>query len=286
MKIRLFYLAVFILALLTGILSAFPFLTRPDEELQKEGTLKVFDIEISASRPQDEAKPEVFDIDGAVFIDEWPEYGFEMLEVGKNWSLDKPKHHSGDKLLGLYYEGHKTFLRSSVVKLTRHTDDSWNVSVDRKAKPRFLLPASKLVREGKVITVFTGFSSRDEEVDDYGYGTSKLDDLARDRVFDLGDNRYTFSVKTGVNRSGEKIVALLLENNGQSQIINTSNFSDTPILGDNLLWAGDIDHDNKLDFYMEFFNEKGAYWTGLFLSSKAEKGKLVQLSGGFSSMGC
>lgn len=285
MKIKLFYLGVFILAFLLGILTILPFLNQPAAQ---NAFNQVRQTEIPDLRAKANEGLEVFDV-GDEFFEERPDNRIKMLETGKGLRLDKVNVRSGDKMLGLFYEGDKTVLKNSTVTVTNDKKGWKNISVANKTEPRFLVKPGTF-REGKVVTTFSGFSSNDDEPDDFGYETISFDQL-KYRTFQVGDNTYSFSLKKGLSRSGKNVLVLLLENEENRQIINLTYYggdygSSEPYMGDNLLWAGDLDHDNKLDFYMEFFNEKGSYWTGLFLSSKAEKGKLVKLAGGFSTMGC
>ena len=49
---------------------------------------------------------------------------------------------------------------------------------------------------------------------------------------------------------------------------------------------GDLDNDGKLDLYFDEFNEKGYFGVSLYLSSEAEKGKLVKVVATFGTAGC
>lgn len=57
---------------------------------------------------------------------------------------------------------------------------------------------------------------------------------------------------------------------------------DTP----RLIWAGDLDHDGKLDLLMDIDNHYAPTTYGLFLSSEAEGDDLVKLVAVFRRMGC
>lgn len=56
--------------------------------------------------------------------------------------------------------------------------------------------------------------------------------------------------------------------------------------GWHLNWAGDLDGDRKLDFYMYLTNHYNVAYMKLFLSSEAEKGTLVKESAEFRYVGC
>ena len=82
---------------------------------------------------------------------------------------------------------------------------------------------------------------------------------------------------------------LVLDSEGKSQIIKRIPHvpsHDRDIIG-SLRWAGDLDDDGILDFYISEFNEKGYTLTELFLSTHArEDGALVGLAGSFAAAGC
>lgn len=284
MKIKLLYLKVFMVALGIGYLSVIPFPGKP--AMTETVKLATSEIRPVTTPQKSEETPQIFDIDH-IFA-EWPEEEIEMLEPGQGWRLEEIKVRKDEKLLGLYHENGRAFLKYSKVKITNDEEGWKNISVDHKNSPRFLLRKTGMLKEGKVTTVFSGFSSFDDELRD-GYETNSFqENTIRQFRLDDSDPEYTFRVQKGLSRSKDKVLVLLLEDGETSQVINFAYYSDSeePYLGDNLLWAGDLDHDNKLDFYLEFYNEKGGYRTGLFLSSKAEKGKLVKLVGGFTTLGC
>ena len=53
-----------------------------------------------------------------------------------------------------------------------------------------------------------------------------------------------------------------------------------------LVWAGDLDHDGKLDFYLILSQLYNIQVHTLFLSSRAKIGQLVGAAAVFSQSGC
>jgi len=77
---------------------------------------------------------------------------------------------------------------------------------------------------------------------------------------------------------------LLLKNENTSQVIyQVGDANDAHI---ELLWAGDIDGDQKLDFLVDADDHYNVSSIQLFLSSKAKKGALVGLAAVLTTTGC
>jgi len=106
--------------------------------------------------------------------------------------------------------------------------------------------------------------------------------------FTLGNEYYTLRTSKGLTKDGTKVAVLVLESNDITQVIKQiyhSDRDDKDIIG-NLLWAGDMDGDGKLDLYFDEFNEKGGTLTELHLSSQAESDDLVKKVADFGLAGC
>lgn len=107
------------------------------------------------------------------------------------------------------------------------------------------------------------------------------------RELNLKENWYMLRVSYARTKNGEQKGVLVLENNGIQQIVARNSFELAygATIGD-LLWAGDIDGDGKLDLYFDEFNEKGYFSGGLYLSSHASEDELVKLAAVFGYAGC
>lgn len=109
-----------------------------------------------------------------------------------------------------------------------------------------------------------------------------------DREFDVSGTKYRLRVSDGVTRDGEEAAVLVLESQGKVQVIKQipkSSPPDRDIFGD-LIWAGDVDADGKLDLYLDEFNEKGYTGTELYLSTFADDNTLVDFVASFGAAGC
>ena len=150
------------------------------------------------------------------------------------------------------------------------------------SSPIFAITNVAGVKPGRVTTLFcqprrNGSAFLSDEEMKTGYK----------RSFKLNENWYTLRVSRGQTQTGRTIGLLVLEGNGTMQLIARNLYQ--PDFGEiigNLLWAGDLDGDGKLDLYFDHYNEKGSLGTGLYLSSHADEGKLVKLVATFSTLGC
>lgn len=84
--------------------------------------------------------------------------------------------------------------------------------------------------------------------------------------------------KKGCNTRDNCNYKVVLSTNNQKQKIIERNIFDRTSLGGNptLIWAGDTDKDNKLDFVIAYIVDDSNLTYELFLSSQARKGELVR----------
>lgn len=209
-----------------------------------------------------------------------------LLETGEASNIEDIKAKSGEIWLGLFNKKGKDFLTSTKIKVKsyrEHNLDWKEVSVKNKTNPLFLIKKSKNLKEGKVKTLFRIISS--EESENYDETNSIQNGFFK--TFSLGKKEYILRAEMGLSEKKEKILVLLLETGGESQIIHYIYYMEEGDYVGNLYWVGDLDGDGKLDLFMDFYNyEKGGYSSGLFLSSEAEKGKLVKEIGYFALSAC
>ena len=78
---------------------------------------------------------------------------------------------------------------------------------------------------------------------------------------------------------------MVLESDGISQTLYEwpHGFSDQHC---ELIWAGDLDGDGKLDLYIDLSDHYNVMGKTLFLSSKRQPGKLVERIAQFLTVGC
>ena len=291
MKISKKHMGIFLLAFGVGCFLVFLFKSKIADNtsvsyLEIESSPIKSEIINNSSPNEDDFKPKVFKVENF-----WKELKNQsnkhLLEIGEVSNGEDFNIKSGEIWLGLYGRNTNTKLISSKirVKKTYGSDfDRTKFSTNTVDKPLFLVKNLKKLKTGKVETLYLDLSLSDESV-----RTEQLSSLKKQFVkeFKLGEKIYTLKVEEGVNEKQEKIWVLLMESEDIKQIIYYIYYSGEDASVGNIYWVGDLDSDGKLDIFMDFWNyEKGGYSSGLFISSEAEKGKLVKLFEYFALGGC
>jgi hypothetical protein len=288
MKFTKFFFGVFLLTFLIGYISVPPPARKSAVPQRVIDTIPHDAVGLVNER---RFEPEVFDV-----IDVWeeePDFKVNLIDIagtGNNYRKDEIKAKSGERWLGLYNEGGEFRLRFTKIKVRPESrpdygyDNSVTIKVNNKIEPIFLLKNARTLREGEVKTLFD--RPLFEETEATGIELPALKQGFAQN-FKFGESNYTFRVKEGLTRSNEKILVLVLETETASQIIHFIYYNEPGAYVGRLLWTGDLDRDGKLDLYMDYYNyEKGGFSSGLFLSSEAEKGKLVKKVAHFEKLGC
>ncbi len=111
--------------------------------------------------------------------------------------------------------------------------------------------------------------------------------LGTAREFNLNGKIWRLRVTTGQTRSGVRVGVLALSDGGSERIVDYSGYwEQTGIdLGDVLL-AGDLDNDGKLDLYLENSAAEESSYTMLYLSSQASEHEHVRYVASFTYGGC
>ncbi len=297
MKITKTFLSVFLVTFLIGYVSVLPTKkTSAPNNLENVNlqTQTYYNSTEETSKPKDEDsfKPEIFGI-----IDVWeledPKFKVKLMDIsetGNNFQKEEIEAKSGETWLGLFNENSKYQLLNTKIEIhpERRPDfgrkNSITIGLNKKTEPVFLLKNAKKLKQGEVKTLYRRPSY--DEAERLGI---ELKSMGRGFIqeFEFEGRKYTFRVKEGSTKSNEKILALVLEIEKTSQIIHFIYYHESGDYVGNLLWVGDIDHDGKLDLYMDEYNyEKGGFGSSLFLSSEAEKGKLVKIVASFGTSGC
>lgn len=297
MKIKKSFVVVFIFSFISGYAAVLFFvkaITPPTIESEKNvfGIVETASInEIQPTRKENPFVPEIFGLKD--FSDDLvsPKYKFKLVDVlehGNSYRKDEVIARNGETWLGLFSSNGESYLKNTKLKIDLDFDPEDPGAVIRfnKNKPLFLLKNAKKLKEGKITTLFQETSSEDA---DFADQTNTMN-RGFVREFQLGERKYTLQIKDALTKAGETVIVLVLETEGFSQIVAYEKYFDDDYDGDyvgNLLWVGDLDGDGKLDLYMDFNDwEKGFFSSGLFLSSEAEKGKLVKEVAGFYTAGC
>lgn len=253
------------------------------------------------------------------------EENFETIEEVENWLIEKPAPKTkiietgdgfhgnevlgknGERWLGLVLDTNSRLQHSTLVIKKVHdpiVDDNESVrtgksvAVKEKFTPLFLINPASGLKSGPVTTLFKGLTWQEAYADQ----TSEKEpieeitslDKTFNRQFELGGIVYTLKVVRAVTPDGHRILALLLETDDKSQVLQTMRTSYEGERGDRewlestgqLYWIGDLDRDLKPDFYLSFFVHDNVANHVLLLSSKASKDKLVNLVAQFWTTGC
>lgn len=247
---------------------------------------------------------EVFDDD----IDEPDKFSCRLLITGSAFHAEQIKIKNGEKWLGLFKNGKTYSLKPATVKIKLVPDEilhgnsseqkgkltGKSIGVASGVKPVFLLKNSR-IRPGRVETFFRGVSGSnfDSEFSESEKRPTFLDKHFS-QTYKLGGKVYNLKVIKAKNKRSEPILALILEGDGKRQLLHTfwtrgeGEHGEKNWLGSvgTLYWVGDLDRDNKPDFYLSLFAHEIISERFILLSSKAKKGKLVKKTALFSTSGC
>lgn len=224
----------------------------------------------------------------------------KLLEVGEGYHGKEVEAKNGEVWLGLFKENDGYYFRPTKLKIRRvhdtYADDGneskktgKSVAVNGREQPVFLLKDAGTIRAGKITTLFQELSLKevysDEESDIMP--EDRLTKLKKDftRNFEFEGKHYELKVIEAQNKNAEKIWALTLESEGIRQVLHIIREDEENDLG-YLFWVGDLDRDGKPDFYFDLFENYNAMNRVLFLSSQAEKGKLIKKVAYFWTIGC
>ncbi|HEX8495216.1 MAG TPA: hypothetical protein VF658_20565 [Pyrinomonadaceae bacterium] len=218
---------------------------------------------------------------------ESPPHSARVLETGE-FHGDEVKARTGERWLGLYLTNKGSFLIDSILTVAivkdemvdsddSHAKTGKRVSVNHQPIPILLVKGAKGLQPGPVSTVFNG--------------TLHLPTTMAVE-FPLGGSVYSLDVVTK-DTSREPYISF-----SDAKLVLTKDDETKQVLYDlggkggpaeaywQLLWAGDMDGDNKLDLYVQVSYHYNVSLKKLFLSSQAKKGKLVREVGEFHTVGC
>ena len=293
MRINRYLIVVFLITFLFGVLVYFliPKMNRVNEET----FIAPVPPEIFVQKTQ-EVKPanslEILDENNDWENEDNSKFKVKLLEVGEGFHGDQIEAKSSEIWLGLFKNGDKFFLKNTKLKIVRVRDivtdeadeqTGKSVRVENKNEPFLLLKNADFLKEGEIVSLFGGNPNLNEIEEGIDY-LSLRENLKKE--FSFGEEKFLLTVKRGINKEGENIIALILESSGLSQTLHSYKAFE----GDNnigtLHWVGDLDNDKKPDFYIDLYINENMSYKNLFLSSKAGKNKLVKKIGVFSTTGC
>jgi hypothetical protein len=217
----------------------------------------------------------------------WAASGPQLLETGE-FHGDEVRARTGERWLGLYRSKQTTDLIPSSLRVRRVHDPivdehPWDrtgkrVSVNRRPDPILLVRGTDLLRPGRVTSV----------------RVVPLPLKIRSNIpLKLSGVLYCLQVKakgtTGEEISqAQGVVTLVLARGKTRQTLYRLQAKKNQLeAGEwNLVWAGDLDHDRKLDLYLTVSWHYNVSQRKLFLSSLARRGRLVREIAGFEIVGC
>lgn len=190
---------------------------------------------------------------------------------------------SGEMWLGLYTQGENYSLLPSVLTVeTVHdavvdaADEKTGKSVKilGQTKPIFLIKGDGFVQSRTVKTVFDGEKTIGNNFDEtYNFQSKSY------RLYVETENPKNVKSETVDETS-----RFILSDGKTKQIIYSQKYCDD--CSWSLRWAGDLDDDGKLDFYIDLSDHYNSSHRRLFLSSKAGNNELVKEVAEFVTVGC
>jgi len=184
--------------------------------------------------------------------------------------------------LGLFADGNSYAWRDAVVDVKPVRDEAVDepnqrtgreVSVRRGGRPVFLVRGADDLRVASV-DVFRELEQR---------ALHNGDQLK----LTMGSQQYELRV-TNSKRHGDDNMAgssLELMSNGITQLLYSAPENANEPAWE-VLWAGDLDGDGKLDLYLQLGDHYNVAERILFVSTKAASGKLVERVAAFRTLGC
>ncbi|MGH9947478.1 MAG: hypothetical protein ACRD6X_09775 [Pyrinomonadaceae bacterium] len=296
MKRWIFWSFVSVATFLVGTVLVYAYLTLTapifTAERVVENSVEIKAVEVDA-KETNEFVPEFRDLDDYEILD-YPEFPDNFIDLHNSGSLLRRSEmvgKNGQKWLVMTEVNDRYAIRPSVAKVRQLKSISY-VGDENDARISFGLPGNPIfafrgianVKPGKVTTVY--LRPTYDEIDRRNLPIEAMKTGFK-RELNLHENWYTLRVSLGQTINGVTVGVLVLENNGVQQVV-ARNYGEPKwgtIIGD-LLWAGDIDNDGKLDLYFDEFNEKGYFSGGLYLSSHSKGKELVRLVGLFGYAGC
>lgn len=283
MKITKTFAGVFLITFLIGCVLVFLTKKTPAPDKSEKAILQAqnhhdFAKVISESKVKTEVEQKTIEE-----IVDWKEeddskFKIKLLETGEGFHGDQINAKSGEIWLGLFKENGAYLLRSTKIKVRLVRDEmvdeigrktGKNVSVNGKNQPIFLLKKADMLREGEVKMLF--YNPEGEELASF--------EKPFVAEYEINNKKYTLRAER-IDNSAK----FTLETENVKQILYS-----VDRMGDatwSLSWVGDLDGDGKLDVFADLNDFYNFSERRLFLSSQAEKGKLVKQVANFWTSGC
>ena len=206
----------------------------------------------------------------------------DILTIGE-FHEDEVSQSAIDKSwIGLFVNGDTSYLKNANLILTRVSDSvidnagektGWKVSTDNEDKCIILISGIGL-HEGKIVSF--NIDPKDPKPEDtlsFNFD-SEITELHVTGTVEKYQEQFQF-----ITNYKMKIIR---DSIGQV-IVAKPNFDEESI---NIIWAGDIDRDGKLDLIIDTSRHYNIMEPSLFLSSKANNGELLKCVAIHRSLGC
>lgn len=305
MKIKKNFVSVFLLTFLIGYVSVLPTKKNESKLIEPSDSIKISET-VSNTNPI----PKMEDMEAIDEVNAWSEdvdypdavgyrFKIKLLETGERFHGEAVEAKNGEKWFGLFMENDEYYFRPTKLKIRRVFDEildypkknkktGKSVFVEGKNQPIFLLKDANKIPVGKIQTIFQGLSWYEAQNEEAELPIEDiLTSLKRnfEKKFELNGKEYELKITDARSKENDRLWALILESQGVRQVLHTIKANENNDLGQ-LYWIGDLDQDGKPDFYFYLFEHYNVAYRVIFLSSKAEKGKLVKKVAYFWTTGC
>ncbi len=238
--------------------------------------------------PEDDFNAEIVDINYAELeLDREPDFDFHnIIESGtlrvSSYFTDLKR---GERKFVMFEQNGRYYLRrSSAVFASEKVKGAEyslvTISFNGPGKSVFIFSDLLFLKDGEINTLY--LRPAQSEIEGRGLPIAYSLWKRETRSFALGKNYYTVRVTKGLASDGRKLDVLLLEKDYKHQVIDAIEYhGEADESFTDVVWAGDLDHDGKLDLITN-----GTQGIMLHVSSKAEPGKLVKLASFGGPEGC
>ena len=218
------------------------------------------------------------------------QHEIEMLLTG-TFHADEITAKSGEMWFGLFRKNGKSVFVKTKIKVASVRDEivdeagektGKEVGVNYGSEPIFLLKDPKNLSKGAVETLF--YSDSTDETQQY---SEQVLHNGSKKIFELKGQAFALKVVNEKSSDENDLTdaKLVLVSGDTEQILYQPTEDGFKAEFLSVLWIGDLDRDGKPDLFLDISRENQSGYT-LFLSSHAEKGKLVKEVAAFGTVGC
>lgn len=286
MKRHLYGFLFFLLIVSGGLFLSPPQLI--DSNPEQETLPKLIKEDLSQQTPQviDDFNPEFTDLPNLDSIDH-PEFKQNLIELNEtdgaisdiDYDLKK-----GERWQVLTKNVNSYTIQHSTTRPSKSKNGMFEPRFDVKGKPLFAFKNIKNLKPGKANIVYQRFPVRGSNDDKTEHHWLKQNDI---REYILNGTTWRLRVSRGLTKDGTRVGVLLLSDGKFEQVVDYYHLWDFAEnnMGDVIL-AGDLDNDGKLDLYLASTSSEESQSTLLYLSSHAKGKNHVKLVASYWYGGC